>query len=238
VSLGLRMTTRQNGPLPELQPPAPAYGPHRHQFDFSTYFQDLTTLARHCLAAAGPAAAARAIQDRAEAVLAAYPEEVSLIACAAGCSHCCIMNVAVLAPEVAAIADYLKTAVASARLATIRLRIETLVAASRNLTEEERLALHHACAFVDERGYCEIHPVRPLLCRRANSVDAKDCMRALEMQEGGMQVPIVADLFHERLFEQAFLALARALDEAGTDSASGRLSEEVLRYLQDADEPG
>ena len=230
------MTTRQSDPQPELQPPSPAYGPHRHQFDFSTYFQDLTTLARHCLAAGdttGPAAAARAIQDRAEAVLAAYPETGSLIACAAGCSHCCIMNVAVLAPEVAAIADHLKTAVPSARLATIRLRLETLVAATRNLTEEERLALHHSCAFLDERGYCEIHRVRPLLCRRANSVDAKDCMRALEMQEGGMQVPIVADLFHERLFEQAFLALARALDESGTDSASGRLSDEVLRHLQD-----
>lgn len=230
------MTTRQSDPQPELLPPTPAYGPHRDQFDFSTYFQDLTTLARQCLAAGdatGPAAAARAVQDRAETVLAAYPEKISLIACAAGCSHCCIMHVAVLAPEVAVIADHLKTAVPSARLTTIRSRLETLVAATRNLTEEERLVLHHSCAFLDERGYCEIHPVRPLLCRRANSVDAKDCMRALEMQEGGMQVPIVADLFHERLFEQAFLALAGALDETGTDSASGRLSEEVLRHLQD-----
>jgi Fe-S-cluster containining protein len=232
----MSMSTQQDPPQDNRSPISPAYGPHRQQFDFSTYFLNLTALARQSLVSGGdqaPAAAALAVQDHAEAVLAAYPEEHPLIACAAGCSHCCIMNVAVLAPEAAAIADHLKTAVDPTQLAAIRQRLETLAAATRNLSEDERLGRHHPCAFLNERGYCEIHRVRPLLCRRANSVDAKDCMRALEMQEGGELVPIVADLFHERLFEQAFLALARALEETGAGSESGRLSEDVLKLLDD-----
>lgn len=230
------MSTQQDPPQGSPPPTFPAYGPHRQRFDFSAYFQNLTALSLQSLESGGDqgaAAAALAVQNHAEAVLAAYPEEIPLIACAAGCSYCCIMNVAVLAPEAAAVADHLKTAVDPTRLTSIRRRLETLVAATHDLTEDERVARHHPCAFLDERGYCEIYPVRPLLCRRANSVDAKDCMRALEMQEGGELVPIVADLFHERLFEQAFLALARALEEAGAGSESGRLSEEVLKLLDD-----
>lgn len=230
------MSTEQDHPQSNPSQSPPFYGPHRQQFDFPSYFQDLTDLAGRFLAtegASGSPAAARAVQDYAEAVLNDYPEKASLIACAAGCSHCCIMNVAVLAPEAAAVAGHLKTAVEPTRLAVIRERLEVLVTATRNLDEDERLALHHPCAFLDERGYCEIHRVRPLLCRRANSIDAENCRRALAMQEDGELVPIVADLFHERLFEQAFLALAKALEEMGIDSESGRLSEEVLKLLND-----
>lgn len=226
------MPTQQDSPQNDPSS-LPDYGLHRQQFDFSAYSRDLTALAREQLEAGNEAgAAARVVQDHAEAVLTAYPEEASLIACAAGCSHCCIMNVAVLAPEAAAIADHLQTTVSTRQRETIRRRLETLVAATRNLDEEERLALQHACAFLDEKGHCAIHRVRPLLCRRANSVDAGACRKALKIQEEGTLVPIVADLFHERLFEQAFLALARALDETGADSASGRLSEEVLVRLE------
>lgn len=229
------MTGRQDDPPTQPPPVSLAYGPDRGQFDFRAYSRDLTALARNHLqsaTAAAPAAAARAVQERAEAVLADYPEAFSLVACAAGCSHCCVMNVAVLAPEAAAIARHLQTELPPPRQQAIRLKLQALTAATATTTDAERLALHRSCAFLDERGCCEIHRVRPLLCRRVTSIDAQDCQRALEMQEEGTLMPIVADLFHQQLFEVAFLALAEALDGIGIGSESGRLSEEVLRRLE------
>ena len=230
------MPTRQDdssSPLPFFPD---SYGPGRRQFDFVEYSRDLTALASNHLRTNVPSAAAaatRAVHEQAEAVLKAYPEERALVACAAGCSHCCIMNVAVLAPEAVAIAEHLQQTLAPEQRLALQGKLQELNAATAATSHGERLALQLPCAFLDERGYCAIHPVRPLLCRRATSIDPRDCRRALERQGHGEEVPIVADLFHERLFEEAFLALARALEERGLSSASGRLSEEVLRRLED-----
>ena len=230
------MPTRQDDSTSPLPSFPDGYGPGRQQFHFAEYSRDLTALAGSHLRTHIPsalAAAARAVQEQAEAVLNAYPEELALVACAAGCSHCCIMNVAVLAPEAEAIVEHLRATLSPGELQHLRRRLVELTAATAATSHGERLALQLPCAFLDERGHCAIHPVRPLLCRRATSVNASDCRRALERQGEGEEVPIVADLFHERLFEEAFLALARALEESGISSASGRLSEEVLRRLED-----
>ena len=157
---------------------------------------------------------------------------MALVACGPGCSHCCIVNVAVLPPEAAAISSYVTAEMDIGQQQAIRRRLQNLVATTRNLSEDERLALHLPCAFLGDQGACEIHRVRPLLCRMVTSVDPQACRQALEQQAAGNLVPIVSDLFHERLFEQAFLALARALDELEMESASGRLSEETLKLLE------
>lgn len=216
---------------PPESPPTPfSYGPQRREFDFSAFQNDLVRLARTHLPQ-DPAAAAATVQGHAEAVLAHYPDQLALIACGPGCSHCCVVNVAVLPPEAAVICRYLDTELeADGRLA-IRQRLESLVTATRGFNEEQRLAAQRPCAFLDREGRCEIHAVRPLLCRMVTSVDPQACRRALRQQAAGNLVPVVADLFHERLFEVAFLALARALDEEGMESASGRLSEETLQRL-------
>lgn len=161
------------------------------------------------------------------------PIDHEMLACKAGCGCCCMVNVAVLDPEVLNIAEYLRCGSTPEELATLKRRMGDLVTAISDLDEEERIALRKSCVFLDEDNNCSIYPVRPLLCRSITSIDADDCRDALTMQALGECVPVTMNLFQKNLFDVTYQALATALADAGLEDRSHELTAAVLKCLEE-----
>lgn len=174
---------------------------------------------------------ARAVQELAEVALAKHRDNSEAIACKAGCGHCCIVNVAVLEPETDAIMDYLRRKSAPVEQHRLAVRAERLFHLVRGLDDEERIMIRRSCLFLDEAGCCGIYPVRPLLCRALTSTDPERCREAIAMRALGQQLPILANTFQQELFNQAFIGLAAALEQAGLEARSQLLTAAIRERL-------
>lgn len=178
--------------------------------------------------------AARAVQEMAERTLARHRRHDGRIACGPGCSHCCVLNVAVLVPEAAAVADYLLRKLDRRELARLRRRIDRLHSDIRWCSDDERITRMQPCAFLDEAGRCGIYPVRPLLCRALTSTDPETCRLAVLLHVVDESPTILVNLFQAGLFRHSFLAFARALATAGIDDRSRELTGAVKELLDQA----
>lgn len=114
-----------------------------------------------------------------EGNLAFQAEGQPEIACHKGCSACCTVRVIATAPEVLLASRYIRSG-ESVFLATgidLVEGIRQADAATRHLSEKQRIALRRRCPFIS-RGICVIYPVRPLACRGHASRDKKACADA------------------------------------------------------------
>ncbi len=163
------------------------------------------------------------------------PPEASLIACGPGCGACCVLNVAVLFPEAVAITWFLQRRFTKDVLDDLKERLQELMVRTRWLDDEERLFLRAPCAFLDKRGRCMIHPVRPLLCRSITSTSSSACREAIAMValEGAPTVEM--NLFQKQMLDTVYEELAGALKDLGLDHRPKRLSAAVLALLADPD---
>lgn len=159
------------------------------------------------------------------------PEGKSRIACRAGCAACCSVNVSVLFPEGIAIADYIRENLAGEGFNALRVCIGRLAESVRWLEDEERIRLRIPCAFLDEHGWCSIHPARPLLCRSLTSTEPAQCRRALDSWAYGEEEPILINLSQKLLMDATFKGLGNALDRLGKDSRSLELMRVVKNFL-------
>ncbi len=153
------------------------------------------------------------------------------MACGPGCPHCCVLNVAVLLPEGMVIADWLRQQHPAKTLDALR---EQLAAHSRRvrwMEDEERIFEHAACPLLDPAGNCSVHPVRPLECRGAASLDRDSCRTAFRPFFIDQEPRVPADLLRQAAFDSAFKALARALQHHGLDDRSIELGRGVLAFL-------
>lgn len=206
-------------------------------FDFSAYGDEIAGLAVRSLAGAAGAAGIRTamarVTERAEAVLAARQNagERELTACVPGCSACCRVNVTVLLPEAIAIAAYLDEIERGAELAALKMRIADTASRVRWMDDDERIRAGVPCPFLDGRGWCTIHPVRPLTCRALSSTDPEQCRRALASHGSDEEATIVVNIFQKFLLEETFRALAAGLEQAGQDTTGRELSRSVTRCL-------
>ena len=155
----------------------------------------------------------------------------SRVACGPGCGSCCVLNVAVLMPEAVAITWFLQRRFSTEELSVIRARLQELLRETRWLDDEERLFLRKPCAFLDERGSCMIHAVRPLLCRAITSTDPELCRDAIAMVPLNGAPSVEMDLFQKKLIETVYCELAGALEYLGLDHRPRRLSSVVLALL-------
>jgi len=99
---------------------------------------------------------ARAVQELAEVALARHQVNPQSIACHAGCGHCCIVNVAVLGPEVDAIIEHLQRTRSRAEQQQLADRAEAQFHQIRGLDDEERIMSRRACLFLDPSGCCHL----------------------------------------------------------------------------------
>jgi Fe-S-cluster containining protein len=162
--------------------------------------------------------ACRVVQEMAETALVRFRGDATRIACGPGCAHCCVVNVAVLQPEATTIVAYLERKLAAGEFLALQQKVDALYAAIRWLDEEERIRWKQPCALLDEAGNCSVYPVRPLLCRGMTSIDPETCRQAIDLLPLEDAPPVTVNLFQSFLFNQAFIALARAMENAGHDS--------------------
>jgi len=199
-----------------------------HRFDLETYARKMQQTARTLLQDSPPDQSkgdvARAIQELAEIALAKHQINREAIACRAGCGHCCIVNVAVLPPEIDAIVDDLDRKITPNEKRQLSLRAEKLFHQVHGLNDEERILLRRSCLFLDEAGKCEIYPVRPLLCRALTSTDPDRCREALAMVALGEEIRILSNTFQQELFTRAFTELGDSLEWLGMDGRSRPLT--------------
>ena len=168
----------------------------------------------------GAVAAAAAAGDRAAELLRAaiVREPPPLpIACAAGCSSCCVSKVAAVAPEVLRIAAHLRGSLDPAALAELAARVRAADATTRGLSRAARARAGVPCPLLAEDGACSVHPVRPLLCRGWTSLDASACERHFADPDGTPAAPGFAVGYE--LASAVLAGLGRAALDAGRDGA-------------------
>ncbi len=136
--------------------------------------------------------------------------------CRAGCGWCCHVQVAVAAPEALRIAEHLRRALPARELDQVAARIARLDDRTRGLDADARAATGLPCALLVD-GRCVVYPVRPLLCRGWNSLDAAAC-RANALDPDSVPVPTCE--LHRQLAGHVALGLDDGLWDAGLGEAS------------------
>ncbi len=205
---------------------------HDGTWDADAFSVDLATELRPVLTdMRDPSILVRAVRisaERAEEVCAGRP-----MACRAGCPSCCVLNVAVLLPEGMLVADWLRQRLTSAGLSEMRERLTAYRTRARWMDDEERIAKGVSCPLLDPAGSCSIHPVRPLVCRAASSLDREACMQAFRPAFADEPRLVPADLLRRAAYDEAFRALARGVGEAGFDDRSIELTTGILAFLEE-----
>jgi hypothetical protein len=156
-------------------------------------------------------------------------------ACRPGCSACCTVNVATLPVEGAAIAAWLRRRLTAAEVGERAAALLAFHGRVRWSEDGERIRDRLACPFLDARGACLVHPVRPLACRGVTSLDAEDCRRALaERADDEGDGCVRMNLLQRALYEEALRAVAAALEARGLDARSRDVSGMAGVFLADA----
>ena len=154
------------------------------------------------------------------------------MACAAGCPHCCVLNVSILLPEGMVIADRLLEGLPPPALDALRGRLAAHCRRVRWMEDDERVYQQVACPLLDAAGHCSIHPVRPLVCRAVASYDRSSCREAFSPVISDEDRLVDADPLRQAVFDEAFMALARAVRHHGLDDRSIELGSGVLAFLE------
>lgn len=154
------------------------------------------------------------------------------MACNRGCPHCCVLNVSVLLPEALRIAETIKTGWPETAWRALQERLVHHCNWERWMDDEERVMRSAFCPLLDTNGNCSIHPVRPLVCRGVSSLDSNSCRSAFDptIDEHVRSVP--ADLQRRAAYDQAFMAMGRALFSHGLDDRSIELGVGILAFAQ------
>lgn len=175
----------------------------------------------------GLAAAVSCCAGDAEALCSDRP-----MACAAGCLHCCVLNVAALLPEAMIIAERLVEQHSPRGLAELCERLAQHRSWARWMEDEERILKRMFCPLLDPYGACSVHPVRPLACRAITSLDSGSCREAFAPVISDEDRLVPADLLRKAVYDAAFTSLAAGLASCGLDGRSIELGTGVLAFLE------
>ncbi|MGD9807837.1 MAG: YkgJ family cysteine cluster protein [Deferribacterales bacterium] len=173
------------------------------------------------------------IFEKAEAYAEKNVSEAELkhMDCKAGCSTCCRVNVSVLMPEAVIIKNFLMKTKADPELDEQIFKMKTLAKHIKYLEEDERILANKPCAFLNEKGACDIYPVRPLICRSVTSADSGACKEAMTMLALNENILIPMNIMQKSVMDTAFIALASALGEHGLKNDSFEMTSAVLDLM-------
>lgn len=174
----------------------------------------------------GFAATMSAYTDLAEQLVGHKP-----VACKAGCSHCCVLNVAVLLPEAVAIAGWLSMHCTGTGYDAQLKRLQAYALRVRWMEDSERIHRQTTCPFLNAQGGCSIYPVRPLVCRAVTSLDKAACLVALDPGQFDAAHAVPMDTMRRQGMDAAFSALARAMQQQPMMSRSIELCNGVAAFL-------
>lgn len=154
-------------------------------------------------------------------------------ACGPGCPHCCVLNISVLLPEAASIAHRLARERTVGELAAFMPWLDNHRRRVRWMETGERIRLGIRCPFLDARDRCEIHPYRPMACRGVTSPDPELCRAALDPGDPDAPGPVPMDMRRKMAMEDAYVALAAAMEDRGMESRCIELAAGVGAFLAD-----
>ena len=146
------------------------------------------------------------------------------VACRSGCTYCCMVPVAASAPEVLAIATFVRERFEEDRHATLNRRVEANISATEGMDMSQRDRVRLDCPFL-EAGQCSVYEVRPIACRGYSSYSVKDCKE--DYEHPGTGVEGHANGLRELVFGAIREGLAVACKSA---SVEHRLLELVRAY--------
>ncbi|MCJ2184837.1 hypothetical protein MTR62_19395 [Novosphingobium sp. 1949] len=134
------------------------------------------------------------------------------LACTKGCPTCCALRVTATAPEIFAMADYVRKVDATPQGARLALasRIRETNAQTSGQSETRRLASGTPCPILVE-GVCVLHPVRTLACRGLAAYAQAECKAAAR----GEDTTVALSEPHLRLRALVQHALQAALRDKG-----------------------
>jgi Fe-S-cluster containining protein len=153
------------------------------------------------------------------------------VACWSGCTYCCMFPVAASAPEVLAIADFVRERFDEGRQAALNARVEANIAATDGMDMGQRDRVRLDCPFL-EAGKCTVYEVRPIACRGVSSYSVEDCRE--DFEHPGAGVEIHTNGLRELVFGAIREGLAVACKSA---SVEHRLLELVRAYKFASEDP-
>jgi Fe-S-cluster containining protein len=108
------------------------------------------------------------------------------VACRSGCTYCCMVPVAASAPEVLAVATFVRERFNEERRAALDRRVEANIAATEGMDMSQRDRVRLDCPFL-EAGKCTVYEVRPIACRGYSSYSVEDCREDFEHPGTGVE---------------------------------------------------
>lgn len=159
-------------------------------------------------------------------------EQLSMIRCRSGCSHCCRVHVPVLKPEAVIIASHLRNSSNQTVLGRLISNMEKFSLDISAYDEEERVAANKKCIFLGRMGECTIHPVRPFACRSVVSADEKACRESMRLTLLDEPVLVPMNILNKSINDSAFMGLAESMKDNGMDDRSVEITSGVLACLR------
>src|SRR3954452_464221 len=108
------------------------------------------------------------------------------VACRSGRTYCCMVPVAASAPEVLAIATFVRERCDEERQAALDRRVEANISATEGMDMSQRDCVRLDCPFL-EAGKCTVYEVRPIACRGYSSYSVEDCREDFERPGTGVE---------------------------------------------------
>jgi Fe-S-cluster containining protein len=146
----------------------------------------LKKLSEPALSTAELARGTHELTDRSIKKVHAVCHDGHRVACRSGCTYCCMVPVAASAPEVLAIATFVRERFDEARQATLDRRVEVNIAATEGMDMSQRDRVRLDCPFL-EVGKCTVYEVRPIACRGYSSYSVEDCREDYEHPGTGVE---------------------------------------------------
>ncbi|TLX72415.1 YkgJ family cysteine cluster protein [Labilibacter sediminis] len=119
-------------------------------------------------------------------------EQNKPIACSKGCKWCCFQPVYLTTQEAILINEFVLQSFDKAKLASLKSKAQKKLKKTKDLTEEGKQKIKHACPFLFENA-CSIYPVRPMACRIYLSSDVESCKRNYEATNKKDEFPALFD---------------------------------------------
>ena len=139
--------------------------------------------------------------------------------------------VAASAPEVLAIASFVRERFDEERRAALNARVEANIAATVGMDMSRRDRVRLDCPFL-EAGKCTVYEVRPVACRGYSSYSVDDCRK--DFERPGTGVDVHTNDFRELVYGAIREGLATACKSA---SVEHRLLELVRAYRIASEDP-
>ncbi len=139
------------------------------------------------------------------------------IKCSRGCYYCCYAQVSVTPPEAILINNFLKKNYSLSKTDKLIKKIKNNISLTEGKSLEERISIWEKtpCIFLINNE-CEIHTVRPFICRAWHSLSVEQCKTAFEIRD--KEAEIDSYPYRNYILGTIREGLSKALNDAGCDS--------------------